>query len=116
MKVAKMKRFIAATIVIAGMSAAVTLPAWSDEGLPQDKAMLLKLNDAQLTLLRRAVRHCDDLYHTRHDGNFCVTSAVDIDVRQSGDAELQKLHWALTPSERYNDKRGMVELRRFLKD
>ena len=113
---ANMKRLIAATIVTAGMSAAVIAPAWSGEGLPQDKAMLLKLNETQLSFLRRAVRHCDDLYRTRHEGNLCVTSAVDLDVRQSGDAELQKLHWALTPSERYNDKRGPVELQRVLQD
>ena len=113
---AKMNRVIAAAVVMVGMSPIVAMPAWADDALPQDRAALLKINDAQLLLLNRAVRACDDLYQTRHAGNICVTMAVDQDVRQSDDEDLKKLHWALPRSERYNDKRGIVELQRVLPD
>ena len=113
---ANMKQMLIVATILTAAMVAETGPAWSNAALPQNKDALLALSDTQLSLLRRAVRHCNDFSQSRHNSNFCVTSAVDFDVRQSGNAELQALHWALAPSERYNETRSLVGLRPLLRD
>lgn len=113
---ANMKQIFIVAMVLTAVMAVEIGPAWSNAALPRDRVALLALSDAQLSLLRRAVRHCNDFSQTRHNGNFCVTSTVDLDVRQSGNADLQALHWALAPSERYNETRSIVGLQPLVRD
>ena len=84
--------------------------------LPHDKAAILALNDKQMLILRRAVRYCGSLGRTRHNRDFCVFSNTDLDVRQSGDKALIAFHWALLPTDRYDERRSWVALRRLIKE
>ncbi len=89
--------------------------AFDPNALPHDEQTLQALSEAQLLLLNKAVRYCSDFGHSRHAGNFCVTSAIDLDVRQSDNEALKALHWSMAPMDRYDDKRSMVALQRFIK-
>lgn len=84
--------------------------------LPTDKASLIKLNDEQLGMLRKSVRFCNDFGRSKHAMNFCVTSGVDLDVRQNGSAALKAFHWSLSPMDRYDDARSMVAVSRLVKE
>jgi hypothetical protein len=48
--------------------------------------------------------------------NFCVTSGVDLDVRQNGSAALKAFHWSLNPMDRYDDARSMVAVSRLVRE
>lgn len=84
--------------------------------LPGDKASLSRLNDEQLGMLRKSVRFCNDFGRTKHSMNFCVTSGVDLDVRQNGSAALKAFHWSLNPMDRYDDARSMVAVSRLVRE
>lgn len=111
-----MKRSLMVISVFALLSATSALAEneFDPAALPHDKAALLEVNDVQLRMLNKAVRFCDDLGRSKHSANFCVTSAIDLDVRQSGDETLKAFHWTLLPNVRYDDKRSMVDLERVL--
>ncbi|MGV8998151.1 MAG: hypothetical protein ACOH12_14515 [Parvibaculaceae bacterium] len=83
--------------------------------MPHDKAALEAASDAQMILLRRSVRACNDLRRSRHQGNLCVVTDLDRVVRTSGDETLKAFHWTLVPYDRYDDKRSMVGLTKYLK-
>ena len=82
---------------------------------PHDKASILALNDKQLSILRRAVRYCGTFGRTRHNHDFCVLTNTDLDVRQSGDKALIAFHWALPVTDRYDERRSWVQLKRLIK-
>lgn len=84
--------------------------------LPGDKASLSQLNDEQLGMLRKSVRFCNDFGRSKHSMNFCVTSGLDLDVRQNGSAALKAFHWSLSPMDRYDDARSMVAVSRLVKE
>ncbi|MGB5949441.1 MAG: hypothetical protein WBG82_08990 [Parvibaculum sp.] len=94
---------------IGALSAAVD---FDPNALSRDEATLKRLNDIQLGMLRAAVRHCGGFYTARHANNFCVTSNVDLDVRQSGDAALKAFHFGLPPMDRYDENRSLVGVKR----
>jgi hypothetical protein len=83
--------------------------------MPRDKAGLSAVSDTQMGLLRRSVRACNDLARSRHNMNICVVTDLDRVVRTSGDEVLKAFHWTLVPSDRYDDKRSMVGLTKYLK-
>ncbi|MDO8288670.1 MAG: hypothetical protein Q7T44_05575 [Parvibaculum sp.] len=83
--------------------------------MPHDKAALVAVSDTQMGLLRRAVRFCNDLGRSRHNNNLCVVTDLDRVVRTSGDEVLKAFHWTLAPIDRYDDKRSMVGLTKYLK-
>lgn len=83
--------------------------------MPHGKAALEAASDAQMLLLRRSVRACNDLRRSRHQGNLCVVTDLDRVVRTSGDETLKAFHWTLLPADRYDDKRSMVGLTKYLK-
>lgn len=84
--------------------------------MPHDKAALAAVSDTQMGLLRRSVRYCHDLGRSRHNTNLCVVTDLDRVVRTSGDEVLKAFHWTLAPFDRYDDKRSMVGLTKYLKE
>lgn len=82
--------------------------------MPRDKAGLQTVSEQQITLLRRSVRFCNDLGRSRHHNNICVVTDLDRTVRSSGDEVLKAFHWTLLPGDRYDDKRSMVGLTKYL--
>ena len=83
--------------------------------MPRDKAALQAVSDQQMELLRRSVRFCNDLGRSRHNTNICVVTDLDRVVRGSKDEVLKAFHWTLVPIDRYDDKRSMVGLTKYLK-
>lgn len=116
---AKTASALIAGLFVAAMTLGVTrsyaAEAFEPNALPHDKQTLQALSETQLSLLNKAVRYCNDFGRSRHAGTFCVTSATDLDVRQSGNEALKALHWSMPPTDRYDDKRSMVALQRFVK-
>ena len=90
---------------------------WSQ--LPNDKAAMQALNSQHLKILRRAVRACSmfspgTLAVRFHHGNPCVISDVERAVRQSDDASLLAFHQALPLTDRYDERRSWVAVRRLM--
>ncbi|HEY4345792.1 MAG TPA: hypothetical protein VGN05_15690 [Parvibaculum sp.] len=109
--------FIGAALAISMLGqAAHAAEQFDAAALPTDKVSLSRLNDEQLGLLRKSVRFCGDFGHTKHMMNFCVTSGLDLDVRQNGSAALKAFHWTLNPMDRYDDARSMVAVSRLVKE
>jgi hypothetical protein len=113
--------FLSAALMLAGAMPALSTSSRAAEdfdpaALPHDKASLSKLNDEQLSLLRKSVRFCGDFGRTKHMMNFCVTSGVDLDVRQNGSPAMKAFHWTLNPMDRYDDARSMVAVSRLVKE
>ncbi len=109
-----------AVLALSAIGPAIPIAAFAAEdfdvaALPHDEASLSRLNDEQLGLLRKSVRFCGDFRRSRHSQNFCVTSGVDLDVRQNGSPALKAFHWSLNPMDRYDDHRSMVAVSRFVK-
>jgi hypothetical protein len=101
---------------VAGLAgAARAAENFDPAALPHDKAALSKLNDEQLRLLRKSVRYCGDFGRTKHSMNFCVTSGVDLDVRQNGSPAIKALHWSLNPIDRYDDARAIGTVMKLVK-
>lgn len=110
----------ALTLSTAGCAATGQVACGTEEfdaaALPGDKASLSQLNDEQLGMLRKSVRYCNDFGRSKHSMNFCVTSGVDLDVRQNGSAALKAFHWSLSPMDRYDDARSMVAVSRLVRE
>jgi hypothetical protein len=111
-----MRRSLSAVFLFVALVATPTLAdeEFDPAALPHDRAALSEVNDRQLRLLNKAVRACGDIAAARHNGNVCVISALDLDIRQSGDEALKAFHWSLMPFARYNDKRTMVDVSRLM--
>ena len=105
---------LAAAIVLTPM-AAFAVGDFDPAALPHDRASLEKLNDEQLSMLRKAVRYCGDFNRSHHSFNFCVTSNTDLDVRHQGSPALKAFHFTLSPYDRYDDTRSWVSIRRLEK-
>ncbi|HMM14596.1 MAG TPA: hypothetical protein PKA57_08180 [Parvibaculum sp.] len=103
---------LSAMILCGGIGALAAAEDFDPNALPRDETTLKRLNDVQLGMLRAAVRHCGGFYTARHGNNFCVTSNVDLDVRQSGDAALKAFHFGLPPMDRYDENRSLVGVNR----
>ena len=105
--------FVAASAFVP--QAASASEPYEAPGFSHDKASVLALNDKQLSILRRAVRYCGTFGRTRHNHDFCVLTNTDLDIRQSGDKALIAFHWALPVTDRYDERRSWVQLKRLIK-
>ena len=105
--------FVAASAVVPQVASASE--PYNASAFPHDKASILALNDKQLSILRRAVRYCGTFGRTRHNRDFCVLTNTDLDVRQSGDKALIAFHRVLPVTDRYDERRSWVQLKRLIK-
>ena len=108
----------AAFFIAAGAVVPRTANAYGEydpSALPHTKAAIMALNEKQISILHRAQRYCIISRNEHRSRNFCVAMNTDTDIRLSGDKALIAFHWALRPSERYDDRRSWATLKRLLK-
>jgi len=108
--------FLAAGALIGARGAAVAQDV-PPQLVSLGEEALRDLDNAQLRLLRRAIRGC----RAPGVGRFiaperdpCVMMSTDRAIAQEGDEALNDFHWSLLDSDRYDENRSTNAWRRWL--
>ena len=84
---------------------------------PATEARLRELDNAQLRLLRRAVRSCvppSSVHPINPERDPCVIASADNAVESSGDSDLKTFHRSLPMNARYDENRSTIVWRAWL--